>query len=189
MAKILEIYSINNNNIPVVPPIPGGICKVSMKCHSGLVMELRGKCENKATFEKVYNLWTKVSKQKNCQKPIIKDLSFSNDEHETFLITCVALGVPAPNITLIHNNTQQQLTVTGLEERNTTSVIQVKVMEGVYICKASNYVGESVEIWQEVINDTDNSIDVNVSSNFWLNSTGLFPLFFHKTNETCIIMH
>ena len=119
-----------------------------MKCHSGLVMDLRGKCENKATFEKVYNLWKKFSKQKNCQKPIIKDLSFSKDEHETFLITCVALGVPAPNITLIHNNTQQQLTVTGLEERNTTSVIQVKVMEGVYICKASNYVGESVEIWQ-----------------------------------------
>ena len=100
--KSLKYVHLNNNSISVIPPIPGHVevfnltlnplycgckpetfnmgnisnktlCKVSMKCHSGLVMELDGKCQNKTKSKKVYNLWTKFSERPPCKKPVIKD--------------------------------------------------------------------------------------------------------------------
>ena len=115
--------------------VTGVLCKVSMKCHSGLVMGLRGKCENKATSEKVYNMWTKLSKKPTCRKPIIKEFLLDKDGHGTPQITCVTSGFPAPEITLEHNKTKQRLTVPGLEESNTTSITQPNVKPGLYVCK------------------------------------------------------
>ena len=170
--KSLRYVLLNNNSIPVVPAIPRhveifnltlnplycgckpetfnmgnisneALCKVSMKCHSGLVMELNGKCKSEAASDKVYSMWTKLSKKPNCKKPVIKDLSLVIDGHGTPQITCVASGIPAPDITLEHNKTKQKLTASGLEGSNTTSVTQSAVKPGLYVCKAINHVDQS----------------------------------------------
>ena len=179
--KSLKYVHLNNNSKAVIPPIPRHVeifnltlnslycgcksdtfdmenilnktlCKVSMKCHSGLGMELDGKCENKATSEKVYNMWTKLSKKPNCRKPIIKEFLLGKDGHGTPQITCMASGFPAPGVTLEHNKTKQKLTVPGLLEYNTTSVTQLAAKPGWYVCKAINYVDQ-----------TENTINVSLS--------------------------
>ena len=197
----LKYVHLNNNSIVVIPPVPRHVeifnltfnplycgcksdtfdmenilnktlCKVSMKCHSGLGMELHGKCENKATSEKVYNLWTKLSKKPNCMKPVIKEFLLGKDGHGTPQITCVASGFPAPDVTLEHNKTKQRLTVSGLLERYTTSVTQLAVKPGLYVCKAINYVDQaedkikvsSSDIWWGVTDKGEATDDPNVTN-------------------------
>ena len=199
--KSLKYVHLNNNSIPVVPPIPrhveifnltlnplycgckpetfniGNIsnktlCKVSMKCHSGLDMELDGECENKAKSEKVFNMWKKLSKKPNCKNPVIKEFLLGNDGHGTPQITCVASGVPAPDVTLEHNKTRQRLTVSGLERSNTTSITQTIVKPGMYVCTAINYVDQregTIEIslndvWQDVTDRVEATDDPNVTN-------------------------
>ena len=186
----LKYIHLNNNSIAVVPPIPrhvdifnltlnplfcgckpeifniGNIsnktlCKISMKCQGGLVMELNGKCENK-TSEKVYNMWTKLSKKPTCRKPIIKEFLLGKDGHGTPHITCVASGFPAPNVTLEHNKTKQRLTVPGLLERNTTSVTQLAVKLGWYVCKAINYVDQTEDTVKVSSSDISRHVTDNV---------------------------
>ena len=195
----LKYVHLNNNSIPVVPPIPRHVeifnltlnplycgcksdtfdmknifkktlCKVSMKCHSGHGMELDGKCENKATFEKVYNMWKKLSKKPNCKKTVIKEFLLSKDGHGTPQVTCVASGFPAPDVTLEHNKTKQRLTVPGLEGSNTTSITQTSIKTGWYLCEAINYVDQTEdtikvplsELWQDVTDQGEATDDPNV---------------------------
>ena len=204
----LKYVHLNNNSIPVVPPIPRHVeifnltlnplycgcksetfnisnktlCKVSMKCQNGLVMELNGKCESEATSEKVYNMWKRFSQRPYCKKPVIKDLSLNRDGYGTPQITCVASGFPAPNIALLHNEGKQQMLVSGVDGSNVTSVTQTKVIQGVYICKASNYVDESTqsiklgseEIRKKVAEGQSTKV-VTVSSHIWLSTTSWLP--------------
>ena len=185
--RSLKYVHLNNNSIPVVPPVPSQVqifnlslnpifcgctpetldmgnisnetlCKVSMNCHSGLVMELDGKCENKTKSEKVFNMWTKFSHGSPCNKPVIKKFLLDKDGYRTPQVTCVASGYPAPNITLVHNKTRQRLTVSGLEDHNTTLIRQSSVKPGWYVCKAINYVDQTEdtikvpfgELWRDV---------------------------------------
>ena len=207
----LKYVHLNNNSIAVVPPIPRHVekfnltlnplycgckpetfnisnktlCTVSMKCQNGLVMELNGKCESEATSEKVYNMWKRFSQRPYCKKPVIKDLSLNRDGYGTPQITCVASGFPAPNIALLHNEGKQQMLVSGVDGNNVTSVTQTKVIQGVYTCKASNYVDESTESIklgsEEIRKKVGQSTKVvTVSSHIWLSTTSWLP----TTSET-----
>ena len=196
----LKYVHLNNNSIAVIPPVPRhveifnlkfnplycgckpetldmrnilnkNLCKVSMNCYSRLVMELNGKCENNVTSENVYSMWTKLSKEPNCKKPVIKDLSLVIDGHGT-QITCVASGVPAPDITLEHSKTKQRLTVSGLEGSNTTSITQSTVKPGLYVCKAINTIDQaediikvsSSELWRDITDEVEATDDPNVTN-------------------------
>ena len=199
--RSLKHIHLNNNRIPIFLPVPNNVetfdvsenplycgckpetfevknismntlCKVSMTCSSGLVMEHHGQCENKSTSKKVYNLWTKFSNNPNCKKPLIKDLKLVKDGLRAPRITCVGSGYPAPHVSLVHNKTKQSLTVSGLEGHNATSVTQTTLKPGWYVCKAINYVDQAVdkikvsssELWPDVTDKVEATDDPNVTN-------------------------
>ena len=201
--RSLKHVHLKNNSIPIFLPVPNNVdtfdvsenplycgckpetfkvknisistlCKVSIKCNSGLVMKLDGKCENRATSENVYNLWTIFSNNPNCKKPVIKDLKLVKDGHGAPHITCVVSGYPAPDVSLVHtsNKTKQSLTVSGLEHHNTTSATQTTLKPGWYVCKAINYVDQtedkikvsSSELWRDVTDEVEATVDPNVTN-------------------------
>ena len=160
-----EIFEVKNISIST-------LCKVSMTCSSGLVIKLDGKCENKATPENVYNLWTRFSNNPNCKKPVIKDLKLVKDGHRAPQINCVASGYPAPDVSLVHNKIMQRLTVSGLKDHNTTSVTQTILKPGWYVCKAINIIDQAEdtikvplsELWRDVIDRVEATDDPNVTN-------------------------
>ena len=213
--KSLKYVHLNNNSIVVIPPIPKhveifnltlnplhcgckfetfnmgnisnkSLCKVSMKCHIGHGMDLNGTCDNKATSEKVYNMWTKLSKKPNCKKPEIKDLSLVIDGDGTPQITCVASGVPAPDVTLEHDKTKQRLTVSGLEGSNTTIITQTKpVKPGLYVCKAINIIYQAEYKIKLSSSDIRRHVTHNVEATVHPNVTNItqIPVWFNTANS------
>ena len=71
----------------------------------------------------------------SCSKAYVKN-------HEVLPhITCIATGVPAPNVTLYSSDTEQKVQIYGAEKINFTLVTMNKFFTGIYHCNASNNVG------------------------------------------------
>ena len=118
------------------------MCAVFMRCQGGFNISLNGKCENATRQGKVYRFLQQLSQGKECKAPEIKTMSLTTDKQGAQIITCVASGVPTPNVTIVNNKNKQQLSVNGIENVNTTSVTLTQIFSGTYHCKASNIVDE-----------------------------------------------
>ena len=164
----LKRVSLNNNRIPVILPIPKlaemfnldgnptycgcmpenfnlndisnlTLCKVRMQCNS---IKIKRDCKDKQLFEEVYKFWKNIVTKPICQAPVIEELATGKSHGKLSHLTCVARGVPAPNITLFSNDTDQKLQVRGVVKTNFTSVTMNQLFSGTYHCSASNIVGE-----------------------------------------------
>ena len=164
----LKKVSLNNNKIPVMLPIPKEaemfnlegnptycgckpekftlndisnltLCKVRMQCNS---IKIKRDCKDKQLSEEVYKFWKDIVTKPICQAPVIEELATGKNHDKLPHLTCVASGLPAPNITLFSNDTEQKLQVRGVVKTNFTSVTINQLFSGTYHCSASNIVGE-----------------------------------------------
>ena len=126
-------HMLTFNDIPSIT-----LCKVKMQCNSN---KMKTDCKNEQLTGKVYKFWKDIVAKPICEAPVIKKLSFLKDHkglpHLT--LTCVATGVPAPNITLVWSEKEQKVQVTGVEMVNFT-INQLN--SGISHCKVSNFLGE-----------------------------------------------
>ena len=197
----LERVDLSNNRLPVILPIPKHaemfnlkknpiycgckperfalegisnqtLCKVKMQCNS---IPLDGDCKNKQLSEEMYKFWKDLTAKPICQTPVIKRMDVVPGPERLYFLTCVASGIPAPNITLYSDDTEQKLQVYGVETTKITSATMNQLLSGVYHCKASNTVGR---VSKKVVVDL-NKIemkDVLNSTYSNLNSTSPLPL-------------
>ena len=189
----LKRVSLNNNKIPVMLPIPKHaemfnlegnptycgcrpekldlneilnltLCEVKLPCYS---IELDSVCQNKQLPEESYKFWKELVAKPICQAPAIKEFSYVRNQEGLFYLTCIATGVPAPNITLYSSDTDQKIQVYGLQNTNYTSATVNQLYSGRYHCKASNIVDEMTRNFTVDLNEletTDDCYSFNLSS-------------------------
>ena len=151
------------------------LCKVSLKCIHGILLNPNGECVNENLSKKDFAMWRRFSEKPQCQKPVIKDLRFSKDRHGTPQLSCVASGTPAPDVALVHNETKQKMTVTGVEESNKTFVAQSNVKPGIYFCQAKSVVGkteDSIKLYRSQLLVDDTKSDIDYQSSLLMSATG-----------------
>ena len=140
------------------------LCNVKMQCNS---IELKGDCKNKQLSEDVYTFWQDLAAKPLCQAPVITELALVRNQDKLPILTCVATGVPAPNITVFSNETGQKLHANGVEKTNFTSVTINQLFSGTYYCQASNSVGGMSR--KLAVNDDCNSTCPNWNSQSGVN--------------------
>ena len=186
----VKYVNLNNNKIRIIPKIPENaksfnlmgnplncgcksktfdlesisrntLCKINMRCQSGFV--INGKCINDKQSDYIYKFWQGFSEKEQCLKSSIKELTFGYDKHGFPYLRCVASGIPAPNISLVHNKTKQQVIVPGLEKLNKTSLTlsNEHLIAGIYHCKANNFFSDT----GDRIKVNTNMIQQNVMQN------------------------
>ena len=160
----LKRLNLNNNRIPMILPIPKHaemfnlegnptycgcypenvhlndisnvtLCKVKMQCDS---LKLKGYCTNIQLFKEVLKFWKDIAAKPICRAPVIKELALVRNREGMKHLTCVARGVPAPDITLYSATTEQKIHVHGVETTNITSATMNQLFSGTYHCNASN---------------------------------------------------
>ena len=160
----MKRVNLNNNKIPVFLPIPkhaemfllGGnpiycrckpetfklyeisnltLFEVKMECNS---VKLKGVCKTKQLYKVLYKFWKDISGKPICQAPVIKELSYFTNQEGLPSLTCVTTGVPAPDVTLYSNDTEQKIQVKGIAK---TTLPQRQLYSGTYHCNASNIIG------------------------------------------------
>ena len=181
----LKRVSLNNNKIPVMLPIPKEaemlnlernpiycgcrpekfdlsdisnltLCGVRMPCYS---IGLNGDCMNKQISEELYKFWKDIAAKPICQAPIIKEFSYFRNQEGLSYLSCIATGVPAPNITLYSSDTEQKIQVYGLQNTNYTSATVNQLYSGRYHCKASNFVDKMTRNFTVDLNELETTTD------------------------------
>ena len=204
----LKKVSLKSNRIPVMPPIPKHakmfnlegnpiycgcrpesldlnkisnftLCEVKMQCYSS---KLKGNCKDKQVTEQVFKFWKTLSDKPVCEAPAIKELSYFRNQEGLFHLTCVATGIPAPNIALYSSDTEQKIQVYGIKNTNYTSATVNQLYSGRYYCKASNIVAGVTRKLVVDLNSLEISDDCN-STYLMLNSTSELPIL-HKRKES-----
>ena len=188
----LKTILLNNNRIPLILPIPKHaelfnleanptycgcmphtfnlndisylpLCSVRMQCNS---IAIKGDCKNNP--EEMYKFWKYIAGKPICQAPVIKELGVLRNHEGLNYLTCLASGVPAPNITLFSSDRYQTLQVNGAEDTNFTSVTMNQLYSGTYYCKASNIIDEITRKFDVDLNALEVTYDCNsTSSNFF----------------------
>ena len=100
--------SLSLNDIPILT-----LCKVRIQCNS---IELKGVCNNEQLSEEVYKFWIDIAGKPICQVPVIKQLKCERNSERLHYLTCIATGMPIPNITLYSSDTKQKIHVDGMEK-------------------------------------------------------------------------
>ena len=115
------------------------LCHIQMQCKS---TKLKHDCKHKNLSQKVHRFWKSIATTPICQVPAVKELSVVRNHEKVPYITCVGIGVPAPNVTLFSNDREQKLQVSGGQKANFTQATIHQLNSGTYRCKVSNYLGE-----------------------------------------------
>ena len=196
----------SNNKIPIILPIPkhaemfnlGGnptlcvcrpkmftlhdipnltLCKIKMQCD---FINLKFDCRNKQLSDEVYKFWKGIPSKPLCQAADIKELAVVKNHVELPYITCIATGVPAPNVTLYSSDTEQKVKVYGAKKTNFTSVTMNKFFTGIYHCNASKNVDRMTR--SLVVNTSELKVsDYSESSHSNFNWTSEVPVPYLKT--------
>ena len=125
---------LNLNNI-----LNQTLCNIQMQCKS---TKLKYDCKHKNLSEEVHRFLKSIATAPICQVPVVKELSIVKNHEKVPYITCVGIGVPAPNVTLFSNDRKQKLQVSGVEKANLTQGTIHQLNSGIYRCKVSNNLGE-----------------------------------------------
>ena len=125
---------LNLNNI-----LNQTLCNIQMQCKS---TKLEHDCKHKNLSEEVHRFLKSIATTPICQVPVVKELSVVKNHEKVPYITCVGIGVPAPNVTLFSNDREQKLQVSGVEKANLTQGTIHQLNSGIYRCKVSNNLGE-----------------------------------------------
>ena len=190
----LKRLSLNNNRIPMMLPIPKHaemfnlegnpiycgcgsekldlneisnltLCQVKLPCYS---IELDSVCLNKQLPEELYKFWKELAAKPTCQAPAIEELSYCRNQEGLFHVTCVATGVPAPNITLYSSDTEQKIQVYGIKNTNYTSASVNQLYSGTYKCNASSIFDEvtrNLTVDMNELEVTDDCISTDLTVN------------------------
>ena len=187
IAKHVEMFNLEGNPI-YCGCIPENfnlndisnftLSNVKMQCNS---IELKGDCKNKQLSEDVYTFWQDIAAKSICQAPVITELAMVRNQDKLPILTCVATGVPAPNITVFSNETGQKLHANGVEKTNFTSVAINQLFSGNYYCQASNSVGGMSRKLNVDFNDDCNSTCPN-----WNSQSGVLDLHKQKSSKFII---
>ena len=179
----LKQVNLSNNRIPMILPIPkhtemfnlegnptfcgcspqmftlndipiSTLCKVKMQCNS---IKLKTECKSEQMTGKVYRFWKDIVAKPICEAPVIKKLSLLRNHEGLPYLTCVATGIPAPNITLFWSENDQIVQVTGVEMVNFTFGTINQLDSGISHCKVSNNLGEVTRKMVVNLNEECNS--------------------------------
>ena len=158
--------SLSLNDIPTLT-----LCKVRIQCNSN---ELKGTCNNGQLSEEVYKFWKDIAGKPICQVPVIKQFKCEKNPERLHYLTCVATGLPLPNITLYSSNTEGKIQVYGKEKNNFSSATMNQLYSGTYHCEASNIVDKITQDFEVDLNELEISGNCK-SRNSNLNLTSAVP--------------
>ena len=143
--------SLSLNDIPTLT-----LCKVRIQCNS---IELKGVCNHEQLSEEVYKFWKDIAGKPICQVPVIKQFKCEKNPERLHYLTCVATGMPIPNIRLYSSDSDRKIQVFGKERNNFSSVIVNQLHSGTYRCEASNIVGKMTQDFKVDLNELEISGD------------------------------
>ena len=128
------------------------LCKVRIQCNT---INLKGACNNEQITEEVYKFWKEIADKPICQVPVIKQFKCERNPERLHYLTCIATGMPAPNITLYSSDTGQSIQDYGKEKKNFSSATMNHLFSGTYHCEASNIVGKITQDFEVDLNELE----------------------------------